>query len=511
MKNWIKWTLTVLALAFIVSGCAVFQTSKTEPHTTEGAQTEVTTEPTTEVAETEQEIPVDPYPTYRLPVPSDRERGNIISKVSYDPQKRYAIHYPAFGKEKVDGIIVQQIEDWIKEYTGESHPDSQSEMRIDYASYDIDNDRVTVLFYVEKNGSDMAHPDEMWQTRYFDIKKDEEIPQGQLIGEKGIKQIASLATSKFERDAKFADLPKDEMFEEGMAPTEANYRNTVITDDGVRIIFEKYQIFAGFVGTQIIEIPKSEIEELPVFAPPATEPATEAATEPETEAATEPVSEEATEAETEEAEETEPETSGDEKLIALTFDDGPTPGTTQRILDALDQVDGHATFFMLGNRINSYPDVVQAVSKQGSEIGNHSYSHPDLTKLYKADLDSQIQSTDEIIADQIGSAPKVMRPPYGAHDSDVAAAAGKPIILWSIDTLDWKTRDADSTVDTVLSQAEDGDIVLMHDLYEATADAAVRLIPELAQRGFKLVTVSQLIESRGVSFDAGKVITSVTK
>ncbi len=163
---------------------------------------------------------------------------------------------------------------------------------------------------------------------------------------------------------------------------------------------------------------------------------------------------------------------------------------------------------MVGNRVESNPDIVRAVRDQGSEVANHSYSHADLTKLAKADLDAQIGYADTAIANAIGTTPTLLRPPYGAYDKDVVGAAGKPIILWSIDTLDWKTRDADQTFEAVLSNAQDGDIVLMHDLYESTAAAAERIIPALAEKGFRMVTVSELMKAKGLSFDSGTIVNS---
>ena len=184
------------------------------------------------------------------------------------------------------------------------------------------------------------------------------------------------------------------------------------------------------------------------------------------------------------------------KLIALTFDDGPGP-YTKDIVDCLRRNKGRATFFVLGQYAKSYPSTIKAIYKDGNEIGNHSYNHPDLSGLSGAQIRAQINKTDRIVKNIVGEKPKTIRPPYGAIDDTVKKNVGKPMILWNIDTLDWEHKNANTTVSVVLNQAEDGDIVLMHDIHEPTRDAALELIPKLMKRGFELVTISELAKYRG--------------
>ena len=153
--------------------------------------------------------------------------------------------------------------------------------------------------------------------------------------------------------------------------------------------------------------------------------------------------------------------------------------------------------------------MIRAIVEQGSEIGNHSYSHPDLTRLGTEELNAQFALTDQAIESVTGLRPALVRPPYGAYDTDVQTAAGRPLIRWSVDTLDWKTRDAAATIDAVLDQVEDGDIILMHDLHESTATASETLIPALHERGYRLVTVSELMNRRGETGSDGTPVFSV--
>lgn len=139
----------------------------------------------------------------------------------------------------------------------------------------------------------------------------------------------------------------------------------------------------------------------------------------------------------------------------------------------------------------------------GCEIGNHTYSHQVLTKVGASQIQSQIGATNSAVQNVTGIAPAVMRPPGGGHSAAVRSAVGMPIIMWSIDTLDWKTRNAASTQAAVLGKVRDGDIVLMHDLYSQTAAASRVIIPELIQRGYQLVTVSELSDCRGAMANGG--------
>ena len=184
------------------------------------------------------------------------------------------------------------------------------------------------------------------------------------------------------------------------------------------------------------------------------------------------------------------------KMVALTYDDGPSI-YTPRILKTLKENNSVATFFVVGNRVPMYSDTVKKAYGVGCEIGNHTYEHKILTRADAAGIRNQVSRTNVAVKKITGTAPIVMRPPGGAVNNMVKSQTGMPMILWSIDTLDWRTRNAASTKTAVLDHVKDGDIVLMHDLYEATANASTTIIPTLVERGYQLVTVSELAECRG--------------
>lgn len=202
----------------------------------------------------------------------------------------------------------------------------------------------------------------------------------------------------------------------------------------------------------------------------------------------------------------------DKKIIALTFDDGPstdeTNGTSD-LLDLLEQYDSKATFFCLGNRLNdeSAP-LLKRMVELGCEIGNHSYDHAQLTKLDAKGVRNEIDTTNELIKKYSGRACRIIRPPYGAADNDIVPAnVSQPFIMWDMDTLDWKTKNAASVISLVEKYKEqdwDGAVILMHDIHPTTIEACKTIIPELVNDGYQLVTVSELAYLKGVKLEPGK-------
>lgn len=195
-------------------------------------------------------------------------------------------------------------------------------------------------------------------------------------------------------------------------------------------------------------------------------------------------------------------------MVALTFDDGPQPSVGNRIMDCLAQYGGKATFFMVGERVGSYKTEVQRMVAEGHEVANHTMNHKYLQKLGAAQIQAQVNNGNDAIQAACGVRPTLLRLPGGNHNAAVLANAGMPMIQWNVDTLDWKTRNADKTVAAVLNHVKDGDIILMHELYGATGDAVARIVPELHKRGFQMVTVSQMAAAKGRSLEAGKLYSS---
>lgn len=190
-------------------------------------------------------------------------------------------------------------------------------------------------------------------------------------------------------------------------------------------------------------------------------------------------------------------------MVALTWDDGPDSKVGNRLMDYLEAVDGRGTFFMVGNRVSENQDEVKRMVQDGHEVANHSWDH-DL-KLSKKGTDyiaNEFNKTNDIIEQVSGVKPTLIRLPGGIISDDVRSTVTQPMIYWSLDTEDWKTRNAQSTIDAIESNIKDGDIVLMHEIYEATGDACQTVIPWLQSQGYQMVTVSELIKFRGATVDA---------
>ena len=197
----------------------------------------------------------------------------------------------------------------------------------------------------------------------------------------------------------------------------------------------------------------------------------------------------------------------DRPMIALTFDDGPGPGT-RRILRALEAVDGRATFCMVGDRVDAYAQTARMVASQGSEIATHTLTHPNLAKLSAEGVRAELEQSIAAIERVTGVRPGVLRPPYGSTSEDVRQVCrdmGVVIANWNVDTEDWRVRDAEAILNHVLDNARDGAIVLCHDLYPETAAAMERAVVELAERGYQLVSVSELLQARAGGGSAGKI------
>lgn len=184
-------------------------------------------------------------------------------------------------------------------------------------------------------------------------------------------------------------------------------------------------------------------------------------------------------------------------VIALTFDDGPYPKVTGHILDVLEKNGVCATFFVLGSRIEGHEDMLTRMDELGCEIGNHSFSHADLTRLSKADCQRELSDTDAEIRRVTGHEASVVRPPYGYYNKTVMSAAGRPLILWTVDTNDWRGKAPGEIADYVIQQAKEGSVILMHDQQTQTADAMEMIISTLIEEGFRFVTVSELIGLTG--------------
>ena len=197
------------------------------------------------------------------------------------------------------------------------------------------------------------------------------------------------------------------------------------------------------------------------------------------------------------------------KTVALTFDDGPNGEKTNRILDILEENKAHATFFMVGNRMEYDKSTIYNVLNKGSEIGSHSYNHKNLKRMKLEDVLAGEEKNQEIFKNITGKEIIYTRVPYGSINDNIKENLNTIFINWSIDTEDWLHRNKDRVVQTVLNEIEDGAIILMHDLYDSTVEAVDTLLPILYAQGYQVVSVSELAALKSVQLEQHKVYHSL--
>jgi peptidoglycan/xylan/chitin deacetylase (PgdA/CDA1 family) len=193
------------------------------------------------------------------------------------------------------------------------------------------------------------------------------------------------------------------------------------------------------------------------------------------------------------------------KMIALTFDDGPYPPVTERILKTLADNDAKATFFVVGNRLKQYKDTLKLEYEGGNQIASHTYSHKDLTALSIKEMLHEVNYANQLINKIVPVGETYLRPPFGRKNDLMKENIGVPMIFWSLDTLDWSSRDANAIYKEIMDTVKDGDILIMHDLYPSTADAMELVVPKLIEEGYQLVTVKELLEAKGIDIVGGNV------
>ena len=179
--------------------------------------------------------------------------------------------------------------------------------------------------------------------------------------------------------------------------------------------------------------------------------------------------------------------------VALTFDDGPSPKYTPLLLDGLKERNVRATFFLLGKNVKENQELVQRMQAEGHLLGNHTYNHVQLNKIPETTARQEILKTNNEIYEATGKYPEYMRPPYGAWKKNMELCVEMLAVFWDIDTLDWKSQNVDAILKAAGEEPEDGSIILMHDEYQTSVEAALLLIDRLKEKGYEFVTVDELI------------------
>ncbi|MEG1143169.1 MAG: polysaccharide deacetylase family protein [Bacilli bacterium] len=357
------------------------------------------------------------------------------------------VSYPRYGNRKIDKIVTDYIYDYVFTFKNKCKDSKKiNNLTIDYKLYNKSN--YSNIFFNIKNSFNK----ESYKNILLNTKTNKESHISELYNEEELaKQIKELIDKKYsENVATTIDLKQ------------LNNYTYYIDDTCLKVIFNETKAIKETYRPEIIIKRDNYIEEKIVY----------------------------------------------NKYVAFTFDDGPSENTIN-IVNALNEYGFNASFFMLGNRMKYNKDIVKRVVDSGNDVGSHSYSHKDFTKLNKVGIDTEYNSTEVIFNEITSKNIEYFRPPYGSYNNLVKSSVPNPIILWSVDTKDWLSRNAAQVSEHIINHVYDGSIVLLHDVYPSSVEALKMVLPELKEMGYKVVSVSQLAQIKNKVLSQGDVVRDI--
>ena len=413
------------------------------------------------------------------------EYGESTAFIQLEKDLGVRIAYPETELDALNQAIETWIADTVSYFEYESADtidmDDSAELTVDYDSY-LTGNIVSIKFSGLYDKPYLAHPIDIVATFHADVSTRKMISLDDILTSDGRKLLQNMVIKDAQLEAEIVDEYLLDLW--------------ILNSDGLEIILERGDYLPMSAGTVKLLYSYDDLKDILLL------PVENESDVPETEELTE----------TELTENTEndlPVTTidPDKPMVALTFDDGPSKHTA-RLLDIFATYGGKGTFFVVGNLIDNRADTVKRMADEGHEVAGHSWSHRQLTKLTPSELTDQIMTTRAKIYEVTGVDSTVIRPPYGAFNSDVkevCANLGIVMVNWSIDTLDWKNKNADMVYNAIMKDIKDGAIILCHDLHSTTVDAMERVIPDLIEQGYQLVTVSELLSYGDEEVCAGNV------
>lgn len=432
---------------------------------------------------------------------------------------QYGIQYPMLENESIDNDIKNKIQEIIdlfiletKDYRADG-PEEKATLIVEYESYRGGDQIVSIVYHLLRSDKDNESPAESVRTYLYRLSDGASLGQQDIFMPGFENRASSAVISYFSQRTEVEPYMHNSSFVTATSALPGNYAYFSISTGDIRFYFAAGLVAPAESGVQTALIPRGVFEDLLRIDEQGLEKETEAPSEESTEASapleptepTPPASHETEPLPTFEAPVPIAELDLNRPIVAFTFDDGPYTPVTGRILDVLEAYHSQATFFVMGNRVNNYTDTLKRAYELGNQIGNHSFNHKSFEKISEGDVLWQIAYTNDLVEGIIGVRPALVRVPYGAYKGQVSAAVKYPMIQWNVDTLDWKTKDKDAIIAEVMRTISDGDIILMHDLYPATADAFAELVPVLIEQGYQLVTVRDLYAAKGIPLEPGRV------
>lgn len=483
-----KLLCLLMLFCFLCTGCNQPQQPQDPPSTSEDPDSLEPSHATDQGAEKGAEPPVgsllEDYLTgSNLPDSPVREYGESASHIQMEEDFVARILYPTGDLDLLDAAVenwVQQTAAYYQaESVGSSADGDNAELTVDYSSYLIEGTFVSVKLLGIYDRPYLAHPIDISASFNANKTTGKLLTIEDVLLPEGKEALQDMVIRDADVVAEFVD--------------ENLLNHWLLTPDGLEITLVRGDYLPMSDGTVTLMYSYENLEGILSLSGSTPQPIPVPDT-PQSISLPETNNHSST------ADPSKP-------MLALTFDDGPS-AHTERLLDAFAAYGGKGTFYVVGNMLDGRPDTLRRMAAEGHEIGGHSWNHRQLTKLSTEELTDQLMSTRAKIYEITGTDAATMRPPYGSCNDQVKAKAGElgiALVNWSVDTLDWKYKNADTVYQAVMDGAKDGAIILCHDLHKTTVDAMERAIPALIAEGYQLVTVTELLTSDGGTINAGKL------
>lgn len=438
---------------------------------------------------------------YFMGLDEQKQIGKTNSIIEYGDLLSYVIKYPTIGKTEIDNQIYEAITDIRNNFntqygtTSDQNKNYRYRLFVSYETYLAPENKMSLALTEQVETDETLDLKTETYTYNFDLSTGKKLGNSDIF-KSDYKETASTYLLKYLEATYKNNLSSD--YKIYTSANEQNLNQYAITNDGIKFYFDKSEILphtcgAGAIGIAVpydsmqncllynmnkkAEIPAPNTGSLAEITSPKQQP-------------------QDGDQNTNESNNQKTTNSG-QPMVALTFDDGPNPISTARILDTLEKNNAVATFFDLGSLIDTYPAIVQREERSGCEVESHTYDHKNLNILTPDQILSEINKTNDALMRVLGHKATLVRPPYGNANKTVCSTVRYPLINWSVDTVDWKSRDASKIINEINKVGNlNGKIILMHSIYGSTADAVEKIVPELKSKGYQLVTVSQLAKFR---------------
>ena len=425
-------------------------------------------------------------PVYmRKAITENKEVGKPKLQVDRSQNWLIAAYYPSTSYKKINSDIKKMIMETIAEtrqtsvelLKDKNNKTSPNEVLIDFSSYVIDKHYASFVFTLITKDQ-LGESTKQIKTLVYDLTSESRITLADVFTGNYLRKIAAETRKQLQTAEITADLKRKTAILRTTAPTLTCYENFSFEGTNLVVYFNQGELNSTkatiamndlnfYLTAKLSFVTKDPMKlEETIYLERAADPT--------------------------------------KKMIALTFDDGPNTPNTQRIVEILKANNAVATFFELGYRMEQNSSKMEMIINNDNQIGNHSFNHKIYTKITTAEMKDQIDSTNALMKQIINTTATVVRPPNGSMNDSVRQNVGYPMILWNVDSKDWESRNKDAIVKAVLSNLDDGDIIVMHDIYSTTADAIEVLVPELIKQGYQLVTIQEMFDTKENPLIAGK-------